>query len=230
MISGKAIALSLLLPLASHAAPDQAASKRAASEPAACSKDCASAQTVRLIERLKRPLPATTGYTEVRFVQMLDAPLKLHGDLTYTSANELGKRVVSPYAETTTIANGQVEIARTGKPARRFSLKRAPALAGFLESFSATLDGDAKRLERSYVLSSNGNDQRWQLQLVPRDAALSKHVERVVISGQDTTPLCFEVEEAGGDSSVLLVDKLADAPLDGVPQRAQLQQLCQGAP
>jgi hypothetical protein len=229
MISGKAIALSLLLPLASHAAPDQAASRQAAPEPAACSKDCASAETVRLIERLKRPLPATTGYIEVRFVQMLDAPLQLRGDLNYKGANELGKRVVSPYEETTTIANGQVEITRTGKPAKRFSLKRAPALAGFLESFSATLDGDAKRLERSYVLSSEGTDQRWQLQLVPRDAALSRHVTRVLISGRDTTPLCFEVEEAGGDSSVLLVDKLAVAPLDGVPQRAQLQRLCQGA-
>lgn len=185
---------------------------------------------MRLIERLKRPLPAATGYTEVRFVQMLDAPLKLRGELTYTSENELGKRVVSPYEENTIIADGTVEITRAGKPARHFSLKRAPALAGFLESFSATLDGDAQRLERSYVLSSDGNDKRWQLQLVPREMALSRHVKRVLISGQDTTPLCFEVEETGGDSSVLLVDRLADTPLDGVPQRAQLQQLCQGAP
>lgn len=211
--------------MANHAAPEHAASRTAA-----CSTDCTSAQTVRLIERLKRPLPATTRYTEVRFVQMLDAPLKLRGELTYTSGNELGKHVVSPYEETTTIANGQVEITRTGKPAKHFSLKRAPALAGFLESFSATLEGDAKRLEHSYVLSSEGNDEHWQLQLVPREAALSRHVKRVLISGQDTTPLCFEVEEAGGDSSVLLVDRLADTPLDGVPQRTQLQQLCQGAP
>lgn len=217
--------MSLLLPLASHAAPERAALKAAA-----CSTDCASAQTVHLIGRLKRPLPAATRYTEVRFVQMLDAPLKLRGELTYTSGNELGKRVVSPYEENTVITDGAVEITRAGKPARRFSLRRAPALAGFLESFSATLDGDAQRLERSYVLSSGGNDKHWQLELVPRETALSRHVKRVLISGQDTTPLCFEVEEAGGDSSVLLVDRLADAPLDDVPQRAQLQQLCQGAP
>ncbi len=220
--------MSLLLPLASQAATEQAASRQAT--PAACSKDCASAQTLHLIERLKRPLPATTRYTEVRFVEMLDAPLTLRGDLTYASANELGKRVTSPYEETTTIANGQVEIARKGKPAKRFSLKRAPALAGFLESFSATLDGDAKRLERSYVLTSEGDDKRWQLQLVPREAALAKHVKRVLVSGQDTTPLCFDVEETGGDNSVLLVDRLADAALDAVPQRAALQQLCQGTP
>jgi len=210
--------LSLLLPLASRAAP----------EPADCRTDCPSAQTVQLVEALRRPLPAATGYTEVRFVQMLDEPLVLHGDLTYSSADALGKSVVNPYEETTTIADGQVEIRRPGKPVKRFSLKRAPALAGFLESFSATLAGDAQRLARSYVLSSEGGpDGQWQLRLMPRDAALAKHVTRVTVSGAKTTPLCFEIEEAGGDSSILLVDRLASRPLPAAPQRAELQQLCQ---
>lgn len=208
------------MPLASLAAP----------EPSACSKDCPSAETISRVERLKRPLPAATGYTEVRFVQMLDTPLTLRGDLTYSSANELGKRVTSPYEETTTIANGQVEIARPGKPARRFSLKRAPALAGFLESFSATLAGDAQRLARSYVITSSGDDAHWQLQLVPRDAALARHVKRVVIDGHETAPRCFEIEETGGDGSILLVDTLAATPLANPPQREALQQLCRRAP
>jgi len=196
----------------------------------ACSKDCPSTETIARVETLKRPLPAATGYTEVRFVQMLDAPLVLRGDLTYSSANELGKRVASPYEETTTIANGQVEIARPGKPAKRFSLKRAPALAGFLESFSATLAGDAPRLARSYVIESSGDDRHWQLQLVPRDAALAKHVKRVVIDGSAAAPHCFEVEETGGDSSILLVDALAAKPIDGTPRRDALQQLCRSTP
>ncbi|HSX58846.1 MAG TPA: LolA-related protein [Tahibacter sp.] len=212
--------MSLLLPLGSRAAP----------EPPACSTDCPSAQTVALIEKLKRPLPAQTGYTEVRFVQMLDAPLTLRGELTYSSADELGKRVVSPYEETTTIANGQVQIARPGKPAKRFSLKRAPALAGFLESFSATLAGDAQRLARSYVLTSDGDAAHWRLDLVPRDPALARHVQRVVIRGHESTPRCFEIEETGGDSSLLLVDALANTAIDGTPDRKALQQLCQRAP
>ncbi|GMV28115.1 MAG: hypothetical protein AMXMBFR59_02400 [Rhodanobacteraceae bacterium] len=208
------------MPLASRAAP----------EPAPCGKDCPAAETLARIETLARPLPAATGYTEVRFVQMLDGPLVLRGDLTYSSANELGKRVASPYEERTTITNGQVEIVRPGKPVRRFSLKRAPALAGFLESFSATLAGDAQRLARSYVLSSEGTDAQWQLRLEPRDAALAKHVKRVVIDGRGRAPHCFEIEETGGDSSILLVDALADTPLPAAPQRETLQQLCRHTP
>jgi Outer membrane lipoprotein carrier protein LolA-like len=224
MISGIAITLSLLLPLASPAAP----------EAAACSgADCADAAAVQLVESLKRPLPAHTAYTEVRFVQMLDAPLLLRGELDYPRADELGKTVTAPYQETTTIAAGQVVTTRPGKPAKKFSLKRAPALAGFLESFTATLAGDAARLAKSYTLRTQLSPQagaHWQLELLPRDPALAKHVKRVLISGQAATPLCFEVEESSGDSSILLVDRLAAAPLDSTPQREHLQQLCRGTP
>lgn len=220
MISGKAIALSLLFPLASHAAP----------EAGDCAKDCPAPALVSLIESLKRPLPAHTAYTEVRFVQMLEAPLVLRGELEYTSSTELGKKVTSPYVENTTIENGQVRIERPGKPAKRFSLKRAPALAGFLESFSATLAGDAQRLARSYLLGHSGDAARWQLTLKPRDPALAKQVSQVLISGERNMPLCFEVEEAGGDTSLLLVDKLAGQTLADPPQRAALQQLCRGRP
>ena len=163
-------------------------------------------------------------------VEILAAPLVLRGELDYSSANVLGKRVTAPYQETTTIAAGQVQIARPGKPTKRFSLKRAPALAGFLESFSATLDGDAARLARSYHLSSESQGDQWQLQLLPRDAALAKHVKQVRISGHATTPLCFEVEESSGDSSILLVDRLATATLPEPPKRDALQQLCRRAP
>lgn len=210
-----------MFPLASHAAP----------EAAACSgKDCPDPAAIALVQSLRRPLPATTPYVEVRYVQLLDEPLKLRGDMEYKGAMDLGKRVTSPYEETTTIANGQVQIQRPGKPTKKFSLKRAPALAGFLESFTATLSGDAQRLAKSYRLSSESDGRHWQLQLVPRDAALAEHVSRVLISGHGTTPQCFEVEESGGDASVLLVAGLADAPLAAAPTRHELQQLCVKAP
>ena len=213
--------MSLLFPLASHAAPEA---------PACGGKDCPAPAIVTLVESLKRPLPAHTAYTEVRFVQMLEAPLVLRGELEYRSSAELGKKVTSPYVESTVIENGQVRLERPGKPAKRFSLKRAPALAGLLESFSATLAGDAQRLARSYELSHSGDAAHWQLSLKPRDPALAKQVSQVLISGEANTPLCFEVEEAGGDASLLLVDKLAGHALADPPQRTALQQLCRGRP
>jgi len=79
-----------------------------------------------LIARLARPAPADTAYTEVRFVSVLKRPLVLRGELHYGGAGELGKRVDQPYRETTTISHGKVEVQRSGKPAQRFSLERAP--------------------------------------------------------------------------------------------------------
>ena len=40
-----------------------------------------------LIARLKRPVPASTAYTEVRFVHQLTRPLILHGELDYGGAD-----------------------------------------------------------------------------------------------------------------------------------------------
>lgn len=209
------------MPLASQAAPDAAT----------CSGEgCPDAATQQLVTGLQRPLPARTDYAEVRYVEMLEAPLVLRGELEYRSADTLAKRVSAPYEETTTISAGQVQIQRPGKPAKRFSLKRAPALAGLLESFSATLDGDAARLARHYRMQAERQGERWQLVLLPRDAALAKQVREVRISGQGSTPLCFEIAESSGDGSILLVDRLAATALPDPPAREALQQLCRQAP
>ena len=81
-----------------------------------------------LVARLARPAPARTAYTEVRFVHLLRKPLVLHGDLSYDGPGKLGKSVSAPYRETTTIADGNVEVQRDGRGTRKFELTRAPEL------------------------------------------------------------------------------------------------------
>ncbi|MEO8671420.1 MAG: LolA-related protein [Tahibacter sp.] len=179
---------------------------------------------------LKRGAPATTAYTEIRFVNLLDTPLRLSGTLEFTADGSLRKQVQTPYAETTSIAGGQVTIERRGKPARRFALKRAPELAGFLESFIAVLSGDAPRLQQSYTLQSSGDARSWQLRLTPKDRALAKHVANVEIDGRANEPRCFRIQEADGDLSVLLVDALAAAKLIEPITREALVTLCRAAP
>src|SRR5690348_16196160 len=65
-----------------------------------------------LIARLKRPVPASTAYTEVRFLHQLTRPLVLRGELDYGGADKLGKRVDAPYRESTTISGDNVTVTR----------------------------------------------------------------------------------------------------------------------
>ncbi len=114
-----------------------------------------------LVASLRRPAPADTAYTEVRFLRMLRQPLVLRGELHYGGSDRLGKRVDTPYKETTAIAGGEVSVQRDGKPARNFSLERAPELQALLASFSALLGGDASALNQYYAIASAAH--RWRL-------------------------------------------------------------------
>ena len=194
-----------MLPTASLAAPDAAT----------------------IIAGLKRGGGATTAYTEVRFVDMLDAPMILTGELQYLADGGLVKRVAKPYRETTTVgAGGEVTVEREGRETKTFTLKRAAALGAFLESFAGVLGGDAARLAQSYTVAIAGDESHWSLKLMPRDKSLSRHVSRIEIDGETRTPLCFRVQEANGDSSVLLVERLARARLSANPTKNELDQMC----
>ena len=180
--------------------------------------------------RLARPAPATTRYTEVRFVHLLRKPLLLHGELDYGGAEHLGKRVLAPYKEATVISGNVVSVTREGRAARQFGLERAPQLQALLASFSALLGGDSATLRKYYTLELVENAPNWKLTLSPKDSGLARHLRRIVVDGSANEPHCFTLNEANGDGSVMLLGTLADAKLADPPTVTALDALCRGAP
>jgi len=179
-----------------------------------------------LIAHLARPAPAHTSYTEVRFVHVLRAPLVLHGELEYLGQDHLSKRVDTPYRETSTIADGAVEVAREGRETRRFTLDRAPELKAMLASFGALLGGDIAVLEQvfSIALAQRGAD--WTLKLTPHDAEVARHLREVDVDGSAGEPRCFTLTEGGGDGSVMLLGGAAAQKLPDPLTPAALATLC----
>ena len=185
-----------------------------------------SPETAAMIASLARPAPASTPYTEVHFAKLLREPLTLHGQLDYGGADKLGKRVDSPYKETTTIADGKATIAREGRGTKTFGLDRAPDLQGLLASFSALLSGDAATMDRYYAIDETIDEHHWTLTLRPRSDALAKHLKNVVIDGAANEPRCFTMTQADGDASVMLLGDLATTALPKPVTRASLDDLC----
>ncbi len=160
---------------------------------------------------------------------MLKEPLVLHGQLDYGGADKLGKRVDTPYKETTTIADGKVTIARDGRGSKSFALERAPELQGLLASFSAMLSGDAETMNRYYSIDRSGDEKSWTLTLQPRSADLAKHLKTVVIDGAAKEPRCFTMTQGDGDVSVMLLGDLAAIPLSKPITHPSLDSLCHAA-
>lgn len=218
MTSGKTrlLLLSLLLPMWASAW---------ASEPAPASSSAA-----QIIAQLGQPAPAHTEFAEARFLQVLQRPLVVSGQLSWLGGDQLQRRVDRPHQETATIVDGEVTQQREGKRPRHFSLKRAPQLQVLLDSFVALLSGDASRLQQSFEIAHSGDASGvWTLTLVPRDTRVAKTVSRIRIDGYAHESRCMHMQEADGDLAVDLLGPLA-TQMPAEPTREALQALCQGAP
>ena len=96
-----------------------------------------------------------------------------------------------------------------GRQKHRLQLQDYPELAAFIDSIRGTLAGDRKALERNYRLSLDGTAERWTLQLLPVDEKMQAVVKRIRIAGVRDAVRSIEITQADGDSSLMLIEKLA---------------------
>jgi hypothetical protein len=189
----------------------------------------ASSSAQALITALGQPAPARTPFAEARFMQVLDRPLVVSGELAWLGGDKLQRHVEHPNDETATIADGEVTQQRAGKSPRHFSLSRAPQLQVLLDSFVALLSGDAVRLQQAFEIRQVGDPAAaWTLILVPRDPKVAKTVASITIDGDGRTSRCMRMQEADGDLAIDLLGPLA-AKMPAQPTREALLALCQGA-
>lgn len=187
----------------------------------------ASPDSDAILRALARPVPAATPFVEVRDSPMLKAPLRVSGEYRRPDAETLVREVRAPYAETTTIRDGEAVLARAGKPERRFALARAPELVALQGSFGALLAGDAAALRRHYTVDAQGDTQRWSLRLVPRDPKLAARLQQLVLHGRDAELHCIENMPVKGEVQRTLMGAAAEAA-SRTGDAADLAALCRG--
>ena len=215
MTSGSSIHRLLLLTLVALSAPATAWSASPESDADA------------LIARLAKPAPATVAFTEVRFSRLLREPLIVSGELGYTGANSLDRRVTTPYSEHTSIRGESVKVERDGEAPRSFALKHAPELRGLLSGFSALLSGDAAALKKNFNVTLTGTADTWLLELRPTDAKARRKLQEIEVTGRNDELRCFSMQTADGASSVLLLGETASEPVPKDVTLPNLLQRCQ---
>jgi hypothetical protein len=193
--------------------------------PALCAT-AAALDAQALIGRLAKPAPATVAFREVRFSALVNEPLIVAGELVYTDATSLDRRVTQPYRETVAIRGESVRVEREGSPPRSFGLNRAPELRGLLSGFTALLAGDPAALERNFSIVANGSDAAWTLELTPTDKRARRRMQQIVVNGRADVPQCFTMLTANGGASVLLLGAAADRELPRPTTLEALKQLC----
>ena len=193
--------------------------------PALCAT-AAALDAQALIGRLAKPAPATVAFREVRFSTLVNEPLIVAGELVYTDATSLDRRVMQPYRETVAIRGESVRVEREGSPPRSFGLNRAPELRGLLSGFTALLAGDSAALERNFSIAANGSDAAWTLELTPIDKRARRRLQQIVVNGRADVPQCFTMLTANGGASVLLLGPAAERELPKPTTLDALKYLC----
>lgn len=164
------------------------------------------------LDQLMRGLAQTRSdharFTEKKYIAILDKPVESSGELFYTAPDRLERRTIKPKPETMILDHGTLLIER-GRQQHRLQLQDYPELAAFIGSIRSTLAGDRTALERNYRLSLDGTVQRWTLQLLPVDEKMLAVVTRIRISGARYAVRSVEITQADGDSSLMLIEKLA---------------------
>ena len=148
------------------------------------------------------------SFVETKSIAMLDKPLESSGELFYIAPDHLEKRTLKPKPESMTV-DGDTLLIERGHQKHQLQLQDYPELATFIDSVRGTLAGERRALERNYRLSLDGKAEHWTLQLLPANKKMQAVVKRILISGVENTVRSIEITQADGDSSLMLIEKMA---------------------
>ena len=161
----------------------------------------------RLMQSLARSRSGSASFVEKKTIAMLDKPVESSGELFYTAPDRLEKRTLKPKPESMLLDKDKLIVEQRGKK-HALSLANYPEVAAFIDSIRGTLAGDRKALERSYKLSLDGDEQNWNLSLLPIEDKMKKVVAKINIAGAGNILHSIEIKQADGDRSLMTITPL----------------------
>lgn len=149
---------------------------------------------------------ASAQFTERKTMHMLTEPLILSGRLVYVAPNHMEKITTSPTAEKLVMDGDEITIvAGPNNETHTFSLSQYPQIGGLVAGIRATMAGDLKTLNGFYVAHLTGSAGAWDLQLVPKDADLTRFVKWIDFRGGGNRIRTIATEDADGDHSDMTI-------------------------
>jgi outer membrane lipoprotein-sorting protein len=164
-----------------------------------------------LMSLLATPREGTVAFTEQRFVQTLDAPLRASGTLSFAAPDRLERRQTEPSTETMQVQGNRVTLMRGGR-SKTLMLDASPEMLGVIEALRGTLTGNGALLSKHFRTTVSGDAAQWSLDLVPLQPELRRSLAGARLWGRRDQLLGVEMTMADGDRSVTTIAPPAFAP------------------
>jgi outer membrane lipoprotein-sorting protein len=162
----------------------------------------------QLMAALAKSPPGRATFVETKHIAMLDKPVESSGELLFAPPDRLEKRTLKPKPESMVVDGDELSIERGGRT-YRLRLRAYPEIGAFIDSIRGTLSGNRQVLERDFRLALGGTASAWTLQLFPFDEKMKAVVRRIRITGSEGKVTSVEIDQADGDSSLMVIDKPA---------------------
>jgi len=181
-----------LLTLLSFAAPPAFA-------PPASAQDSAPSLDA-LLQRFAAMPGMSARFREEKRIALLAVPVRSEGVIYFTPPGKLMRTVTSPSPSYALLEGGRLTFAADGER-QVVELGESPVLAGFVESFRYVLAGDRAALERTYRVDYERDGAEWSLTLKPRNEALARFLQEMVLKGEGFAVKTMKMVEVSGDTT-----------------------------
>jgi hypothetical protein len=166
----------------------------------AAAATAAPAFTLRELQGLLRSAPIqVVPFHELRESPWLAAPIESSGTL-HSSQDVLEKRVVAPRRETWRLLPEQMEwVGEDGVTSKRILYTEAPAVATLAKALRRIVSADLMSLTRDFRVELSGDEQRWAVQLQPRESATARYLQELELQGRGPRLQVIIVVERQGE-------------------------------
>jgi hypothetical protein len=151
---------------------------------------------------------ANATFTELRYVPVLDAPVRASGTLRFVAPDRLEKNTLQPRVESLVLAGDQLTL-RQGAKTRTLALGDLPDGGLAINSLRGTMAGDLAALRRGWTVTLHGDRRLWTLSLAPVSQAVAQYIESVMIEGRQDRIDRIEIRQADGVRSVMQIEPAA---------------------
>ena len=128
-----------------------------------------------LLSNIAKERQETIAYTQTRTFSFSQQPLTSHGNFYFIPPHYLEQRVLSPRKQRLLIKDNMLYIISPGKATHAVKLTSYPKLWLLTMTLRALLMNQHALLQHYYKTKIQGNKQRWQLHLTPRNEKLIKN-------------------------------------------------------
>ncbi|MEX8519944.1 MAG: LolA-related protein [Leptothrix sp. (in: b-proteobacteria)] len=167
-----------------------------------------------LMRSLAQVKSGEATFVEKRQVAQLDQTLESSGRLSFSAPDTFVRETLKPRRERLAVVGNQLTMSQNSR-SRSTTLDSVPEAAVIVEAIRGTLTGNRETLERYFTTQLSGAAERWQLDLVPREARLRGQVAQLRVSGRQGQLQEVQMTMADGDHSVMQIVPLPEARPDG---------------